>query len=109
MAGKTPALQFSKQSLMPPAAPRYHENARSALESGPKAVAAATALQGAFGTTIFKAESQCKPGLAPRVGVERFRGPANLNFRPNVIVHQRGGFLPFDHAGIGPPPSKAQG
>jgi hypothetical protein len=44
-------------------APRKHENARSALECGseaaalepgPKAVAAATALQGAFGTTIFK-------------------------------------------------------
>ena len=46
---------------MPPAAPRYHEIARSALESGPKAVAASTALQGAFATTIFRADGRNGP------------------------------------------------
>jgi hypothetical protein len=47
-----------------------HENARSALECGseaaalsaePKAVARATALQGAFGTCIFMAVAHARP------------------------------------------------
>jgi hypothetical protein len=56
-----------KQSLVPPGTPRNHEDARSALACGseaaaleaePKAVADATALQGALGTTILRAEAQ---------------------------------------------------
>jgi len=81
----------SHRVIPSPSPPANHENARSALECGSgaaaleaerKAVAGATALQGAFGTCIFRGEESPRLGQLPTAGILRFaqndrRGPQN--------------------------------
>ena len=78
--GRVPRVEAAvlhPNDLSPRRAPRKHENARSALEAGRKAVAVRrltdTALQGAFGATNFKGEKRAWKGVQ-RQGNKSIRG-----------------------------------